>query len=154
MNDRDATLAAMAEAKETLDERLSKIDDAHGEWEGAIGEWSVAQLLQHLHGWLTEMTAGVDRMNAGQRPTPDGVDYSDPDDWNPGFVAERGDQSYEEARAAFDSAHEEFAAAVGEVDSARFGEGKTINRMVDGVVLEHYPEHAEDIDRFFEPANH
>ena len=60
----------------------------------------------------------------------------------------------QEARAAFDAAHDKFAAAVGEVDAGRFGEGKTINRMVDGVVLEHYPEHAEDIDRFFEPADH
>ncbi len=154
MTDRASALAAMAEAKTTLDERLSRIDEAHGSWEGAIGDWSVAQLLQHLHGWLTEMTAGVERMNAGQRPTPEGVDYSDPDDWNPGFVAERGDQSYEEARAAFDSAHDKFAAAVGEVDAARFGEGKTINRMVEGVVLEHYPEHAEDIDQFFAPAQH
>ena len=154
MTDRAATRTAMAEAKATLDDRLSRIDEAHGSWEGAIGDWSVTQLLQHLHGWLTEMTAGVERMNSGQRPTPEGVDYSDPDDWNPGFVAERGEQSYAEARAAFDAAHDEFSTAVGEVDAGRFGEGKTINRMVDGVVLEHYPEHAEDIDRFFEPADH
>ena len=148
MTDRASTLDEMAVVKASLDERLARIDEAHGSWEGAVGEWSVAQLLQHLHGWLTEMTAGVNRMNAGQRPTPAGVDYSDPQDWNPGFVAERGEQTYEQARAAFEEAHDEFVAAVGAVDAGRFGEGKTINRMVEGVVTHHYAEHAEDLDRY------
>jgi len=148
MTDQASTLDEIAAAKASLDERLNRIDEAHGSWEGAIGEWSVAQMLQHMHGWLTEMTTAVERMNAGQRPTPEGVDYSDPEDWNPGFVAERGDQSYEEARAAFDDGHEQFAAAVSAVDSGRFGEGKTINRMVEGVVTHHYVEHSEDLDSF------
>lgn len=148
MTDRSSTLSAMEEAKADFDSRLNRVDEAHGSWEGAIGEWSVAQLLQHMHGWLTEMTTGVERMNAGQRPTPEGVDYSDPEDWNPRFVAERGEQSYEVARAEFDTAHDEFVAAVGEVDADRFGEGKTINRMVEGVVTHHYAEHCDDIDRF------
>ena len=148
MTDQASTLNAMQDAKDQLDERLNRVDEAHGTWEGAVGEWSVAELLQHLHGWLTEMSAAVDRMNAGQRPTPEGVDYSDPEDWNPGFVAERGEQTYEEARAAFDEGHEHFVAAVGEVDAARFGEAKTINRMVEGVVTHHYAEHCEDLDAF------
>jgi len=153
MTDRASTLSAMDEVKAGFDQRLARIDEAHGSWEGAVGEWSVAQLLQHMHGWLTEMTAAVERMNAGQRPTPEGVDYSDPDDWNPGFVAERGEQTYEQARAAFEQAHDEFAAAVSAVDPGRFGEGKTINRMVEGVVTHHYVEHAEDLDRFLGGAH-
>ncbi len=148
MTDRASTLNAMAEVKAGLDQRLARIDEAHGSWEGAVGEWSVAQLLQHLHGWLTEMTAAVERMNAGQRPTPAGVDYSDPEDWNPGFVEERGEQTYAEARAAFDQAHDKFTAAVGAVDAGRFAAGKTINRMVEGVVTHHYVEHAEDLDQY------
>ena len=148
MTDRASTLNAMSEAKAALDQRLNRIDEAHGSWQGAIGQWSVAELLQHMHGWLTEMTSAVDRMNAGQRPTPEGVDYSNPDDWNPEFVSERGEQSYDEARAAFDDGHEQFLAAVGEVDQERFGESKTINRMVEGVVTHHYAEHCEDLDQF------
>ena len=153
MTDQTSTLQAMTEAKESLDELLNRIDEAHGSWEGAVGEWSVAQLLQHMHGWLTEMTTAVERMNAGQRPTPEGVDYSNPEDWNPGFVAERGDQTYEEARAAFNDGHEHFLAAVGKVDPERFGEAKTINRMVEGVVTHHYAEHSEDLDHFLGGAH-
>ena len=148
MTDRTSTLNAMEDAKAQLESRLDRIDEAHGSWEGAVGEWSVAQLLQHMHGWLTEMTGAIERMNAGQRPTPEGVDYSDPEDWNPGFVAERGAQTYEQARSALREAHHAFVSAVGRVDEGRFGEGKTINRMVEGVVTHHYAEHAEDLDLF------
>lgn len=148
MTSKADNLGQMSEAKTRLDQRLERIDEAHGSWQGAVGDWSVTQLLQHMHGWLTEMTAAVERMNAGQRPTPEGVDYSDPQDWNPGFVAERGAQSYAAARAAFDDGHDRFVSAVGRVDPARFGEGKTINRMVEGVVTHHYAEHAEDLDQY------
>ncbi len=138
----------MATAKSALDARLDRIDEAHGSWRGAVGEWSVAELLQHMDGWLAEMTAAVERMIAGQRPTQAGVDYSDPDVWNPKFVSQRGEQSYIQTRADFDRSHETFTAAVGKLSADRFGEGKTINRIVEGVVTHHYPEHCEDLDRF------
>ncbi len=146
MSDSETTLQAMAEVKASLDARLDRIDEAHGAWAGAVGDWSVVNLLQHLTGWLCEMMVAVERMNAGQRPTPDGVDYSDPAAWNPGFVAARGEQTYAEARADFDDAHAAFTAATGVVDPNRFGDGKTINRMVEGVVTHHYVEHADDLD--------
>lgn len=151
MTDQATTLQAMEEVKAGLDQRLDRLDEAHGTWEGAVGDWSVVNLLQHLSGWLTEMTAAVDRMNSGQRPTPEGVDYSDPEDWNPKFVAARGEQSVAAARSAFEDAHAAFSRAVNQVDPARFGESKTINRMVEGVVTHHYVEHAEDLDAFLNP---
>ena len=61
MTDQASTLRQMVEAKASLDVRLDRIDEAHGSWEGAIGEWSVAQMLQHMHGWLTEMTTAIER---------------------------------------------------------------------------------------------
>ena len=148
MTDRETTLRAMDEVKAGLDARLERIDEAHGTWAGAVGDWSVVDLIQHMTGWLEEMTPNVERMIAGQRPTPEGVDYSDPEDWNPGFVESRGEQSMAEARAALDAAHEAFTGAVGRLDPVRFGEGKTINAMVEGVVTHHYVEHASDIDAF------
>ena len=141
-------LDAIDDAKSQLDQRLDRIDEAHGSWQGAVGEWSAAQLLQHLHGWLSEMTPAVERMLRGERPTPAGVDYSEPDEWNAKFVAERGEQPYEAARAAFNRAHDDFRAAVAQVPEARFGGGKTINRMVSGVVTHHYAEHCGDLDTY------
>ena len=146
MTDQQTVLREIDAAAAQLRERLERIDEAHGSWEGAVGEWSVAQLLQHIHGWLTEMNAAVKRMQAGQRPTPDGVSYDDFNAWNERFVRERGSQTYAEARAALEAAHARFRANVAALDAGRFGEGKTINQLVEGTVTHHYPEHYGDLD--------
>lgn len=146
MTDRETVLQEIDAAEAQLRERLERIDEAHGSWEGAVGDWSVAQLLQHIHGWLTEMNAAVERMQAGQRPTPEGMSYDDFNEWNAGFVRERGSQSYAAARAALEAEHARFRANVAALDAARFGEGKTINQLVEGTVTHHYPEHCADLD--------
>ena len=148
MTDQQTVLREIDEAAAQLRERLARIDEAHGSWEGAVGEWSVAQLLQHMHGWLTEMNAAVKRMQAGQRPTPDGVSYDDFNAWNERFVRERGSQTYAEARAALEAEHARFRANVAALDAGRFGEGKTINQLVEGTVTHHYPEHCGDLDAY------
>lgn len=148
MTDQQTVLREIDAAAAQLRERLERIDEAHGSWEGAVGEWSVAQLLQHMHGWLTEMNAAVERMQAGQRPTPDGVSYDDFNVWNERFVRERGSQTYAEARAALEAEHARFRANVAALDAGRFGEGKTINQLVEGTVTHHYPEHYGDLDAY------
>ena len=148
MTDQPTVLREIDAAAAQLRERLERIDEAHGSWEGAVGEWSVAQLLQHMHGWLTEMNAAVERMQAGQRPTPDGVSYDDFNAWNGRFVRERGSQTYAEARAALEAEHARFRANVAALDAGRFGEGKTINQLVEGTVTHHYPEHYGDLDAY------
>ena len=136
-----------------LEEALTGVDEAHGTWDGALGAWSIVNVLQHLTGWLEEMAPGLERMARGERPTPEGVDYSSFDDWNAGFLQARGSQSLTDARTAFDAAHIAFRAAITGLDDDRFGEGKTANRLVDGIIVEHYAEHAEQIEAFLSGAH-
>ena len=110
MSDQATVLEQIDAADAELRRRLDRIDEAHGTWDGAVGDWSVVSLLQHMHGWLTEMNAAVERMQQGQRPTPEGVSYADVDSWNNGFVEQRGAQSYADARAAFEAEHSRFRA--------------------------------------------
>ena len=141
LNEVDAALARFSKS-------LESVDEVHGTWDGALGTWSIVHLLQHLTGWLDEMTPALERMARGERPTPEGVDYSAFDDWNAGFIEARGSQSLAEARAGFDSAHAAFRSAIEGIADERFGEGKTVNRLVDGVAIEHFEEHAEQIEAF------
>jgi len=143
-----AILAQIDAAAAQLRRRLDRIDEAHGGWPGAVGDWSVVQLLQHMHGWLAEMNAAVERMQQGRRPAPDGVSYADVDAWNAQFVQQRGKQSYAESRSALEAEHARFRANVAALDPARFGAGKTINSLVDGTVIHHYAEHSEDLDAY------
>ena len=141
LNEVDAALARFSKA-------LDGVDEIHGTWDGALGTWSIVHVLQHLAGWLDEMTPALERMARGERPTPEGVDYSAFDDWNAGFIEARGSQSLADARAAFESAHASFRGAIEGVADERFGEGKTANRLIDGVAIEHFEEHAEQIEAF------
>ncbi len=151
--DQASILEQIDAAAAQLRRRLDRIDEAHGSWQGAVGGWSVVQLLQHMHGWLTEMNTAVERMQQGQRPTPDGVSYGDADAWNAQFVQQRGEQSYADACSALEAAHTRFRANVAAVDPARFGAGKTINSLVDGTVIHHYAEHCEDLDAYLGGAS-
>ena len=148
MTDRTAVLRELEESHEQLMRRIGRIDAAHGEWAGAVGDWSVVNVLQHMTGWLHEMSDGIDRMSQGLRPTPEGANYDDADLWNAGAVERAGEQSWDEARSAFDAAYERFHRTVADFDEARFGEGKTVNRMIDGAATGHFKEHVEDLDAY------
>ena len=148
MTDRATVLEELAASHAELMRRLERIDAAHGEWAGAIGDWSVVNMLQHMSGWLDEMSDGIERMSRGQRPTPEGVDYDDADLFNQGAVERAGEQGWEEARAVFDAAYERFRTTLAGFDEGRFGEGKTVNRMVEGAATGHFKEHVEDLDAY------
>ena len=148
MTDRTAVLRELEESHEQLMRRIGRIDAAHGEWAGAVGDWSVVNVLQHMTGWLHEMSDGIDRMSRGLRPTPEGANYDDADLWNADAVERAGEQSWDEAQAAFNAAYERFHRTVADFDEDRFGEGKTVNRMIDGAATGHFKEHVEDLDAY------
>jgi len=148
MPGKDETLRQLDEGYAAFSAVVDRIDEAHGTWEGAVGTWSVVHVLQHMTGWLDEMTAALERMARGERPTPAGVDYGDVDGWNSRFVAARGAQSLSAARSGFDQAHTTFRAAAAALPADRFGEGKTADRLVDGTALHHYAEHAAQLEDF------
>ena len=93
-------ITAMDAAFKRLIDIVRPIDDAHGTWKEAHGTWSVVNLLQHMDGWLREMTPALQRLARGERPTPEGIDYSNFDAWNAKFVEVRGEQTMAEAIAA------------------------------------------------------
>ena len=148
MTDRAAVLSELDESHAQLMQRMGRIDAAHGEWPGAVGEWSVVNVLQHMTGWLNEMSDGIDRMSRGLRPTPEGADYDDADLWNQGAVERAGEQGWDEARSDFAAAYDRFRATVAGFDPERFGEDKTVNRMIDGAATGHFKEHVEDLDSY------
>ena len=148
MTDRTTVLEELAASHAELIRRLQRIDAAHGEWAGAIGDWSVVNMLQHMTGWLNEMSDGIDRMSQGLRPTPEGANYDDADLFNQDAVEQAGEQGWDEARSAFDAAYDRFRATLSGFDPDRFGEGKTVNRMVEGAATGHFKEHVEDLDAY------
>ena len=53
-----------------------------------LDSWSAKDILAHVLGWEQQMIIFLERMARGERPTPEGVDYSDPQAWNDKFALE------------------------------------------------------------------
>jgi hypothetical protein len=111
--------------------------------------WSVKDILAHVLGWQREMIPALERIARGERPTPEGVDYSDSDAWNAKFALAFARQLPTTVLAEWQQTHMNYARAARAVPDDRFGEAdgklKTANRLIETSGSGHYREHAAQI---------
>ena len=115
-----------------------------------LGEWNLSQLLAHMVGWYREMTGAIERAGRGERPTPEGVDYSDSDAWNAKFAknAKPGKAALDE----FEKAFEEYLAAAEALPESLFGtdpeRGRPLigNRLLQAAGIGHFEEHQPQVN--------
>ncbi|MCC7363614.1 MAG: hypothetical protein IT303_04520 [Dehalococcoidia bacterium] len=115
-----------------------------------VGEWNLNKLLAHMAGWYREMSEAFNRVARGERPAPEGVDYSDEDRWNARFASQSKD-----GPAALDDFDEAFhiyyaaAKALGEefygMDAEK-GRPKIGNRLLQGSGTGHFAEHRPQLE--------
>jgi hypothetical protein len=106
-----------------------------------FGEWGVRDILAHIAGWHREMTAAFERVARGERPVPEGVDYSNADPINARFAEAQRGADANGIVAELTASKEAFAAAARTVPEDRFQEGKTVYRMLHTTGIDHYREH-------------
>jgi hypothetical protein len=112
------------------------------------GDWSVKDILAHIAGWHEQMTGAMQRMARGERPTPEGVDYGDADAWNARFAGAMAAQSSETVVATLRQSYANYLRAAKEIPDDRFGEGKTVNRLLEGSGFGHYAEHLPALQEY------
>ena len=123
-------------------------DSAYGEtW---LGDWNLSQLLAHLSGWFREMTPAIERAGRGERPTPEGVDYSKSDEWNAKFVLDARPgvaalKDFEEAYAGYLAAAKALPDELYGKDPDS-GKARIGNRLLQGAGIGHFAEHQEQLD--------
>lgn len=117
-----------------------------------LGDWSLEHLLAHMAGWYREMTPAIQRAGRGERPTPEGVDYSDADGWNSKFA-----QQAKQGKAAlkdFDAAYQAYLEAGKALPDNLFGtdpeRGRPLigNRLLQASGIGHFKEHQEQLDHW------
>ena len=113
-----------------------------------LGDWCVRDILAHIAGWHREMSGGLERMARGERPTPEGVDYSDPDPWNERYAAEKRSLSPAEMVADLDASLATFRAAAAALPEDRFEPGRTVDRLMHINGIDHYIEHGDQIKQW------
>jgi len=112
------------------------------------GDWSIKDILAHIAGWQRTMTGALERMARGEKPTPEGVDYSDADAWNAGFVAAMAPQSAPTVVAGLKQSFANYLRAAAALPEDRFGDGKTANRLLETSGYGHYREHLPAIEAY------
>ena len=137
----------LAELERAFDELEHSIDGLSHEqllikW---YGDWCVYDICSHIIGWHHEMDDALERISHAQRPTPEGVDYSDADSWNARFVEtwvqSSGEAVLEELRVSKDL----FVEAARQVPEEKFEEGRAAHRILTTTGTNHYREHAPQI---------
>jgi len=116
-----------------------------------LGHWTLSHLLAHMGGWAKEMTAAIERVKAGQKPTPEGVDYSNSDAWNAKFAATASPGPY--ALGIFDLRFKEYIEAAKGLPEDIFGKNddgklKIGSRLLDGAGIHHIAEHGAEVDKW------
>ena len=148
-------------------ELLAELDRSFAELEHAIEglthehmlqrwygeEWSVRDILAHITGWHHEMDDALERVARGERPTPEGVDYSDVDTWNARFVETWAGASPEAMAAELVKSKELFVEAAKQVPEEKFEEGRAAYRILTTTGTNHYREHAPQIRAWREREN-
>jgi len=109
------------------------------------GSWSAHDILAHITGWHHQMDDALERIARGERPTAEGVDYSDADAWNARFVDTWRNASPSAVVEELIASKESFVTAARGVPEDRFEEGRAANRILHNTAIDHYREHAPAI---------
>jgi hypothetical protein len=136
---------------EAYREFLSTVDglgEIEFETKWVDGRWGVREIVAHHTGWLGQLGGGLERMGRGERPTPDGVDWTEVDRWNAIFAEHARGKRQGEVLSELEHALRVFKEAAQKLPEERFGDGKTASRMVDLAGISHFKESAEMVRRW------
>src|SRR3990172_2837376 len=134
MSDKATVLQQLDEEYENLRNAIDGLDDEQlaRVW---FGSWAVRDIVSHVLGWEREMTAALHRLARGERPAPEGVDYSDADAWNARFALAMAPIGTATVLATWRQVHMNYVNAAKAVPDERYGErdGKpqTVNRLLE-----------------------
>jgi hypothetical protein len=114
------------------------------------GSWAVKDILAHIAGWHREMVPALERLARGEKPTPEGVDYTNPDPWNARFVEARRGLTRAQVEADLEDSFAAFRRALLAVPEARRRPTRTAGRIAYEAGIDHYRHHAGQIRRWRE----
>lgn len=151
MTDKATTIKELENRYERFRAPLEHLDDgAFSEvW---LGEWNLSQLLAHMTGWYREMTPAFERVARGERPVPEGVDYSNSDEWNAKFSKDA--RAGKSALREFDEAFAGYAGAAKQLPENLYGtdpeKGRPLigNRLLQASGIGHFEEHQAQLDEW------
>jgi hypothetical protein len=144
LSDKGAILKLLDREHQNLRQAIDGLDESQLSrvW---FGDWSVKDIIAHVLGWEREMTGALQRLARGEGPIPEGVDYSNIDEWNAKLALEMAPIGAATVLATWRQVHMNYAKAAKAVPDDQYGEDKTVNRLLQLSGFGHYREHAAQI---------
>ena len=142
------------------DELIQRLNTAYQDYRSAVeglsepqfdkkwldGRWGAREITAHITGWLGQLGGGLERMSRGEKPQPEGVDWTgEGDQWNATFASHAKGKKHKQILEELEHGIETFKRSAMMVPEDRYGEGKTANRLFDGAGIVHFKEHADMI---------
>jgi uncharacterized protein (TIGR03083 family) len=148
---REELLARLEREKGRLDTVLDRLNSDQVAVPGAIGDWSVKELLAHLIAHEQRALREVAYALRGERLE---IDHSANDAFNEEAVAVYRDQPYAAVREAWEASYQVVVSAVAALPEAAFdpaGEvAATLDDSIDGALgnntYGHYAEHRREVE--------
>lgn len=123
---------------------------------GAMGDWSVADILAHLTAWESEMVTGLMRINQGKKPAKMIAAFEDVDGYNArryqeskGRDLERIFDDLQGVRVQLEQWLEEFSERdLNDPQRYDWSQGITLAHIINENSYGHEAEHLPDIEKF------
>jgi hypothetical protein len=142
MTSRDELIQRLDAAYQDYRSAIDDLDERQFESKWLDGKWGVREITAHITGWHGTLAGGLERMGRGEKPVPEGQDWTAPDPYNETFAEHAKGKQREQILHELENSVKSFKTAAMKVPEDRYGEGKTANRIFDGAGIEHFAEHA------------
>lgn len=125
---------------------------------GAVGIWSVKDVLAHLVAWEAELVTTLARLDQYKRRPPHIVEIEDIDEWNEEQYRINASRSLEAVLDDFHGVHKHLIAAIEDLDERTLTsnrqwpwmEGESLAYLIAENATWHEQEHADDIRQWRE----
>jgi hypothetical protein len=141
----------LEQARTELRESYEGLSDEQMTQAGAVGDWSVKDVLSHVASWEEFALPDMGRLARGDMPVLAGIDlYStDYDDINGMIMSLRLYLPLDQVLRELDLIHADFLAALDRLPDSVLAEGE-FGRVLIQITAEHDSEHAGDIRKWRE----
>ena len=142
MTSRDELIQRLDAVYEDYRSTIEDLNEPQFDKKWLDGQWGAREITAHITGWLGTLAGGLERMSRGERPAPEGQDWSAPDPYNATFAEHAKGKKHDQILDELEHGMEAFKKAAMMLPEDRYGEGKTANRIFDGAGIVHFKEHA------------
>lgn len=145
-------------ARESLLQAIDGLTDEQMFQVGAVGIWSVKDVLAHLVAWEAELVTTLSRLDQYKQRPPQIVEIEDLDEWNEAQYRVNVARSLDAVLEDFHGVHKHLVAAIQALDERTLEnnrawpwmEGEPLSYLIAENATWHEQEHADDIRQWRE----